>query len=83
MERIDKVISNQVGYSRKEVKELVKKKRVKVDGVIVTNSDIKVDTSINKIFIDDDMYFDPENKQVLKFKNRKIKVQKLLDKQKK
>lgn len=54
MERIDKVISNQVGYSRKEVKELVKKKRVKVDGVIVTNSDIKVDTSINKIFIDDE-----------------------------
>ena len=42
MERIDKVISNQVGYSRKEVKELVKKKRVKVD------------VSINKIFIDDE-----------------------------
>ena len=54
MERLDKVISNQVGYSRKEVKELVKKKRVKVDGVIVSNSDIKVDTSINKIFIDEE-----------------------------
>ena len=49
MERLDKVISNQVGYSRKEVKELVKKKRVKVDGIVVANSDIKVDTSINKI----------------------------------
>ena len=54
MERLDKVISNQVGYSRKEVKELVKKKRVKVDDVIVNNSDIKVDVSINKIFIDDE-----------------------------
>ena len=54
MERLDKVISNQVGYSRKEVKELVKKKRVKVEDVIVNNSDIKVDVSINKIFIDDE-----------------------------
>ena len=54
MERLDKVISNQVGYSRKEVKELVKKKRVKVDGIVVANSDIKVDISINKIFIDEE-----------------------------
>ena len=52
MERLDKVISNQVGYSRKEVKELVKKKRVKVDGIVVANSDIKVDINTDVIKVD-------------------------------
>ena len=34
MERLDKVISNQVGYSRKEVKELVKKKNYQMNSLM-------------------------------------------------
>ena len=42
MERLDKIISNQTNYSRKEVKELVKKKRVRVNDIVISKSDIKV-----------------------------------------
>ncbi|WP_436513111.1 pseudouridine synthase [Clostridium thermobutyricum] len=51
MERLDKIISN-LGYgSRKEVKSLVKKGFVEVDGEIVKDSNMKVDpdTSIIKV----------------------------------
>ena len=40
MERIDKVISNQTNYSRKDIKDLIKKKRDKVNGEVVLKSDI-------------------------------------------
>ena len=43
MERLDKIVSNQTGYSRKEVKELVRNKRIMVNDVVVCKSDIKVD----------------------------------------
>jgi len=52
MERIDKVISSQVGYSRKEVKELIRQKRVLVNGEIIFKSDIKIDSYKDKISID-------------------------------
>ena len=52
MERIDKVISTQTKFSRKEIKDLIRKKRVTVNDKIVTKSDIKVDTEIDKIKID-------------------------------
>ena len=51
MERLDKIISN-LGYgSRKEVKSLVKKGFVEVDGEIVKDSNMKIDpdTSIIKV----------------------------------
>ena len=35
MERIDKVISSQTDYTRKEVKELIRKKKVIVNGNII------------------------------------------------
>jgi 16S rRNA pseudouridine516 synthase len=54
MERLDKVISNQTGYSRKEVKDLVKNKRVIVNGNIVIKSDIKVDVLKDVILVDGD-----------------------------
>ncbi len=49
MERLDKVIGSQTSYSRKDIKDLVKKKCILVNGEIVLKSDIKVDTSIDKI----------------------------------
>ena len=54
MERIDKVIGAQTGYFRKEVKDLIHKKRVKVNGKIVLKSDIKIDTDNDKIIIDEE-----------------------------
>ena len=53
MERIDKVVCNQTGYSRKEVKELVRKKRITLNGEIILKSDIKINPEIDKIKIDD------------------------------
>ena len=52
MERLDKVISNQLGYSRKEVKDLVKSKRVLINDVVASKSDIKVDVSKDIIKVD-------------------------------
>ena len=52
MERLDKIISNQTGYSRKEVKELVRQKRIIVNDVVVLKSDIKVDASKDVILLD-------------------------------
>lgn len=41
--RLDRFIANQTEYSRKEVKMLVKKGLVKVNGVVVSSTDIKID----------------------------------------
>lgn len=51
MERLDKVISNYTNYSRKDVKELVKKKLVMVNDKIVNKSDIKVNPDNDKIAV--------------------------------
>ena len=51
MERLDKAIGSQTNYSRKDIKDLVKKKQVLVNGEIVLKSDIKVDVSKDKIVI--------------------------------
>ena len=53
MERIDKIISNQTNYSRKDIKDLIKKKRVKVNGEVVLKSDIKINSDTDIISIDD------------------------------
>jgi len=52
MERLDKVISSQLGYSRKEVKELIKRKRVSVNNQLVSISDYKVNPDIDTISVD-------------------------------
>lgn len=52
MERIDKVISTQTGYTRKEVKELIRKKKVLVNGNVINKSDIKIDPKLDKITVD-------------------------------
>lgn len=52
MERLDKIISNQMGYSRKEVKDLVKSKRVLINDVVASKSDIKIDVSKDIIKVD-------------------------------
>ena len=52
MERIDKVISNQLGYSRKEVKELIHQKRIQINDRLVLKTDEKVDFQKDKILVD-------------------------------
>ena len=52
MERIDKIIGSQTLYSRKDVKDLIRKKRVLVNGHTVLKPDIKVDADFDRISID-------------------------------
>jgi len=42
MERLDKILVRETGYSRKDIKILVKNKRIKVNDEIVFKSDIKI-----------------------------------------
>lgn len=50
MERLDKILVRQTGYSRKDIKILVKNKRIKVNDEIVFKSDIKIsDNDIIKL----------------------------------
>jgi len=52
MERIDKIISNQLGISRKVVKELIKQKRVVVNEDLVLKSELKINPKTEKILLD-------------------------------
>ena len=52
MERLDKVISSQLGFSRKDVKELIRNKRVLVNELVVLKSDFKVDINLDEIMVD-------------------------------
>ena len=52
MERLDKIIVEQTKYSRKEVKELVRQKRVIVNGEKISKPDIKIDREKDKIAVD-------------------------------
>ena len=52
MDRIDKIIASQGLYSRSDVKYLVSRKRVAVDGKVITSSSQKADPEKNVITID-------------------------------
>ena len=52
MERIDKIIASQGQYSRKEVKALIAKGRIAVDGRVVSSSSEKADPLTTQISID-------------------------------
>ena len=54
MERLDKIVSNYTSYSRKEVKDL-KKKRIKVNDDLALKPEQKVDEEKDVIKIDDDV----------------------------
>jgi len=51
MERLDKLICSQTKYSRRDVKELVRNRKVLVNGEIAKNSDIKVNPNSDSITI--------------------------------
>ena len=52
MERIDKIIASQGQYSRKEVKALIAKRRIAVDGRIVSSSSEKADPMTMLLSVD-------------------------------
>jgi len=52
MQRLDKIISSQTIYSRKEIKDLIRSKRVMVNGEVISKADLKVDSSKDEIKID-------------------------------
>lgn len=52
MERIDKIIASQGQYSRKEVKALIAKRRIAVDGRIVSSSSEKADPMAMLLTVD-------------------------------
>lgn len=54
MERIDKVLSNQTGYSRKYIKEMINKKRITINDDVINKPDIKVDINIDIIKLDNE-----------------------------
>ena len=55
MERLDKVLASQGALSRKDVKEIIKKGRVTVNGNIVKDSAVKVDAQKDKVCIDGEL----------------------------
>lgn len=52
MERIDKIIASQGKYSRSDVKGLIAKRRVTVDGEVIQSSSVKADPEKSRIAID-------------------------------
>ena len=52
MERIDKIIASQGKYSRSDVKALIQKRRITVDGEPIKSSSVKADPAIHRIAID-------------------------------
>ena len=55
MERLDKIISNQTNYTRKEVKELIKKKSINVNGKIISKSNLKIEPEKDIIMINNEI----------------------------
>lgn len=55
MERIDKIISSQGKYSRSEVKKLISKKRIKVNGILVSKPEEKFDVCSSEIYVNDEL----------------------------
>ena len=52
LERIDKIIASQGKYSRNDVKGLIAKRRVMVDGEVIKSSSVKADPSKSRITVD-------------------------------
>lgn len=52
MDRVDKIICSQTSFSRKDVKDLIRKRRILINGEAVLKSDIKIDCDNVSITID-------------------------------
>ena len=52
MERLDKILASQGTLSRRDVKEIVKKGRVSINGIVAKKSDIKIDIENDVVTLD-------------------------------
>ena len=52
MERLDKILASQGTLSRKEVKEMIRKGRIQLNGTVVKDSSVKVDENKDIVKID-------------------------------
>ena len=52
MERLDKILASQGTLSRRDVKEIVKKGRVSINGKVVRDSAVKVDLNTDEVAVD-------------------------------
>lgn len=52
MERLDKILASQGALSRRDVKEIIKKGRVTLNGTAVSDSAVKVDLNVDTVAID-------------------------------
>ena len=52
MERLDKILASQGTLSRKEVKEMMKKGRISVNGKVVKDSSVKIDETVDEVSVD-------------------------------
>lgn len=52
MERLDKILASQGTLSRKDVKEIIKKGRVTLNGKVIKDSAVKIDAEKDKVCID-------------------------------
>ena len=54
MERLDKILASQGTLSRRDVKEIIKKGRVTLNGIVVRDSAVKVDLNVDTVVIDNE-----------------------------
>lgn len=52
MERLDKILASQGTLSRRDVKEIVKKGRISINGIVAKKSDIKIDIDNDTVTLD-------------------------------
>ncbi len=52
MERLDKILASQGTLSRRDVKEMMKKGRISVNGKVVKDSSVKIDENVDEVFVD-------------------------------
>ncbi len=55
MERLDKILASQGTLSRKEVKEIIKKGRITLNGTVVKDSSVKIDENKDIVTLDGEM----------------------------
>lgn len=53
--RLDKYLAHAGLGTRKEVKELIRKSRVSVNGVVVKKDDLKIDETHDEVYVDDEL----------------------------
>ncbi len=52
LQRLDKIIASMGQHSRKDVKNLIKAKKISVNGTVVSGSDMKCDPELDEIMVD-------------------------------